>query len=390
MKLDFENIYHLFTIFATFLFSFYLLMNQKKGRRGNVFIGLFILFIGLGSLDYLLTINFYKEHPATAMILPAFSFLFFPLMYFYILSIAFNGFKLEWKHSIHLIVFVFFSVSMFFEYHIYSTEIQYIKLTSTDGFRPWFLPTIYVLLHLQALFYMVLSILAVLKYKKLVNENYSSLKNRNYKWIISLTFVFVFITLSGLFRNIMRFFINPEIDDYLIYIMAPLNFLFLIWLIYKAMSQPFLFTGIDTQVQLVEDYIKENKLLEKRRTLENEEEFNNEDTVIMQQLESYMQEQNAFLNPSLSIFDLAKGLGFSSNQLSVFLNRRLNKNFFDFVNDYRINLAKEILSDPIKKKTTVLEILYKVRFNSKSSFNTAFKKSTGLTPSEYRKVNMKA
>ena len=180
MKLDFQNIYYLLSIFGCFLFSFYLLVNQKKGRRGNIFIGLFILFWGIGSLDSLLAIKFYKENPAFAMILPSHAFLFFPLMYFYIISIAFDGFKLQWKHSIHLIVFLFFSVSIFFEYHIYSTEEKYIKLTTEGGFSSWFLPTIYILLHLQALLYMVLSILAVRNYKRMVNENYSNRENRNY------------------------------------------------------------------------------------------------------------------------------------------------------------------------------------------------------------------
>lgn len=65
----------------------------------------------------------------------------------------------------------------------------------------------------------------------------------------------------------------------------------------------------------------------------------------------------------------------------------LNKHFFDFVNEYRIEKAKELLTHPERKEYTVLEILYEVGFNSKSSFNTAFKKRTGLTPTEYRRKN---
>ena len=62
-----------------------------------------------------------------------------------------------------------------------------------------------------------------------------------------------------------------------------------------------------------------------------------------------------------------------------------NKLFFDFVNEYRIKKAMEMLSDTNKKDLTVLEILYKVGFNSKSSFNTAFKKHAGKTPTQFRK-----
>jgi AraC-like DNA-binding protein len=72
-------------------------------------------------------------------------------------------------------------------------------------------------------------------------------------------------------------------------------------------------------------------------------------------------------------------------QLSVLINQYLNQHFFDFVNEYIINKAKEILKNPEKKEVTILEILYEVGFNSKSSFNTAFKKHTGLTPTQFRK-----
>lgn len=63
----------------------------------------------------------------------------------------------------------------------------------------------------------------------------------------------------------------------------------------------------------------------------------------------------------------------------------MDKHFFDFVNEYRIKKAIQILKDRTQKELTVLEILYQVGFNSKSSFNTSFKKYTGKTPTDYRK-----
>ncbi|MNY70445.1 Melibiose operon regulatory protein [compost metagenome] len=72
-------------------------------------------------------------------------------------------------------------------------------------------------------------------------------------------------------------------------------------------------------------------------------------------------------------------------ELSVLINHQLGQHFYDFVNTYRIENAKEILKDSSKSKVTILEILYEVGFNSKSSFNSAFRKHTGNTPTEYRK-----
>ncbi len=75
------------------------------------------------------------------------------------------------------------------------------------------------------------------------------------------------------------------------------------------------------------------------------------------------------------------------SEISLIINRVIGQHFFDFVNSYRINLAGEILIANEQHPKTVLEILYEVGFNSKSSFNTAFKKHFLMTPSQYRKLH---
>ncbi|GGD71060.1 helix-turn-helix domain-containing protein [Maribacter cobaltidurans] len=71
--------------------------------------------------------------------------------------------------------------------------------------------------------------------------------------------------------------------------------------------------------------------------------------------------------------------------MSLLINHHLGKHFFDFINEYRVNEAKAILENPDANQFTVLEILYQVGFNSKSTFYTAFKKVTNKTPTQYRK-----
>jgi AraC-like DNA-binding protein len=74
-----------------------------------------------------------------------------------------------------------------------------------------------------------------------------------------------------------------------------------------------------------------------------------------------------------------------AKDLSILINHKMGQHFFDFINRYRIEAATKLLENQVKPKLTVLEILYQVGFNSKSSFNTAFKNHTGLTPTQYRK-----
>ena len=87
----------------------------------------------------------------------------------------------------------------------------------------------------------------------------------------------------------------------------------------------------------------------------------------------------------LSLPQLAEKLGVSVNYLSQIINEQLDQNFFEFVNAYRIDEAKEILIDKRREKENILTIALESGFNSKSSFYTAFKKQTGLTPGAFRK-----
>jgi AraC-like DNA-binding protein len=102
-------------------------------------------------------------------------------------------------------------------------------------------------------------------------------------------------------------------------------------------------------------------------------------------LKTLMTKNEMFLDENLSLPQLAECLGISSHQLSQFLNTRLNKNFKIFVNEYRIAKAKDLLIQ--YKDAKVLGIALDVGFKSKSTFNAAFLKVTGKTPSEYRKSN---
>ncbi len=158
-------------------------------------------------------------------------------------------------------------------------------------------------------------------------------------------------------------------------------------MVLKALQSPELFRGVSSDMQLVKDL--------KTSSIENNsnEEAVKENSIKIKKLEmldAFMIDHKPFLDASLTLYDLSEQIDIPSKDLSLLINRDLNQHFFDFVNGYRIRMAMDILKDPAKKVFTVLEILYEVGFNSKSSFNTAFKKQTDLTPTEYRKKHLPA
>jgi YesN/AraC family two-component response regulator len=100
-------------------------------------------------------------------------------------------------------------------------------------------------------------------------------------------------------------------------------------------------------------------------------------------LNDLMEREKVFLDNALTLDDLAKQLNTNRSYLSLVINERFNTNFNNYINEYRVKEAQKIFLDPASKILTIEAIAQNVGFNSKSSFNTAFKKFCGLTPRDF-------
>jgi AraC-like DNA-binding protein len=103
-----------------------------------------------------------------------------------------------------------------------------------------------------------------------------------------------------------------------------------------------------------------------------------------------MDEKKPYRNCYLTLQDLADELSISTHNLSQVINKRLGKNFYDFVNGYRVEDVKRRLLDPRFQHLKILALGLEAGFNTKSTFNAFFKKHTGLTPSDYREKHQVA
>ena len=104
------------------------------------------------------------------------------------------------------------------------------------------------------------------------------------------------------------------------------------------------------------------------------------------ELLNYMKKDKPFLENSLTIKELADDMKIPLHHLSLIINSKTKQNFHTFINSYRVEEAQRIIKENVNKgkDETLLNIAMNSGFNSKTSFNTFFKKSTGLTPSEFR------
>ena len=98
-----------------------------------------------------------------------------------------------------------------------------------------------------------------------------------------------------------------------------------------------------------------------------------------------MTDEKLYLDQTLNLKTLAQKLSVSVNHLSQIINEMFNQNFHDFVNQYRVKECIKYLKDESNGRKTVLRIAFECGFNTKATFNSAFKKFTGMTPKEFRK-----
>lgn len=105
------------------------------------------------------------------------------------------------------------------------------------------------------------------------------------------------------------------------------------------------------------------------------------------ELEEYLHNESPFLNPDLSLRSLAAAINCHPNQLSWLLNKKFKKNFNSFINDFRIAYFKELVKSPSNSHISIIGLAYESGFNSKTVFNTYFKKTEGITPKAFLEAN---
>jgi AraC-like DNA-binding protein len=118
----------------------------------------------------------------------------------------------------------------------------------------------------------------------------------------------------------------------------------------------------------------------------HEESAREKQDIVLEKFTEHLQKSRAYLNQDVTISDIGEIIGIPVHQLSKALNLGLKKNFYQCINEYRVEEAKRLLTDERLDDRSVLMIGLEAGFNSKSTFNDVFKKIAGLTPSEYRKA----
>lgn len=383
-KLSFLNGIAMMAVFVSLLLAFFLLTVKTKNKLANRLFASYLILSAIAMSGFFI----YDYIINNFVVLEIFrwtSFLFImPIFYLYVLAVCYTDFRLKPKHLLHTVPFVLLNLFLIPRLILVnSTEKKYFFEHIIQ------MPELYfshILFAVQFVFSIIGVFLILKKYRRIYLENYADSNTSTYKWLLQMTlFVLIFYCLV-IFKNLLIYTHYNELLNWAHVILCIIFLFRTCWFVLKALNHPELFRGIDSKLPLAKDIVR------KPETDSNPEQPKyNQDTTITTQialLKKHMIDQEPYLEPSLTIQELANQINIPVRDLSVLINHHMNQHFFDFVNEYRIQKAMNILKNHSKNHLTILEILYEVGFNSKSSFNTSFKKYAELTPTAYRNSSL--
>lgn len=376
-----EVIFLLGTVQAFFLS---ILVFNKKGKSDADFVlGTWLAFMGIHLLYYyLFSTGFLFRYPHLLGIGAAFPQLEAPFMFLYVVLMIRKDGKFKFTDLLHALPFLLFTVYFSFIFYFLSAPEKlefYNRIYEGDiplDVRIATFPNIAI-----GPIYMVLALFKLSQHKKIISQCFSYKEKINLNWIRLLVGGLGFVWLIVVVSNVLvKYpFMSITAHEHMIYLALTISVFFLG---YYGIKQQAIYSHEPTLNQQ-----KSSPAPRKKKEVSNQYLHSGlkkeEAEKHSKTLQEYFSSDKPFLNGKLSLSEVSDYMDISVNHLSQVINEQLGMSFFDFVNSYRVEEVKARLSDSKYENYTLLGIAFDSGFNSKSSFNSIFKKFTGFTPSQF-------
>jgi len=350
-------------------FALILVLTKKPGSTANRLMAAWLFLICVELIIALLNSRVIEMYS-----FPFVSFTYGPLLYLYVKFMTRPESKFNWLALLHFIPFIVFLV----------VSVVFREIPLMKDLRSFFAPDRFISLRIVYATVMFLSVtgystMAFIEirrhqaYLKTILSYTSGMITLNWLKVFSISFYVAFLVLfilGGL--NMTGDFI--PFDPYFVvfgFIMV-FTFVFSFYII----NQPVIF-GHEVRIINSEDNKESEKYI--RSGLKDRQA-----ELYLQKLLKYVEEKKPYLNRDLSVQDMADETGIPRHHITQVLNEKHKKNFFTFINEYRVKEVIERFSDRRNNNFTILAIAFDAGFNSKTTFNSIFKSQTGMTPSQYR------
>lgn len=347
--------------FNFLLFAGIIFIKKKQLDPSIIIFGFFLLGKGMTLTGSLLIDTFSETNAAlfyAGILLNSFLFFYAPFLFLFAKSTS-QGPLNSWNYRLHFTPFLSYLVIN-------------MVLVGAFSFSPgshFFEQTLFIRRSFNELYYLQVIIYTSLSFWTLHRQKNKSKKfDQISKWLKQILVVFLLIWFLFLISNYVE---DYKIGDSNLFTFSGMLLLLLLsnlTLIFLINNPHYFYNNLS---------VKLNQ--EKNKEILSEENYTRLCTIVTQ--------QKLYTNSDLKIGDLSVALGMSTRNTSALISTFYRGNFYDFINFYRIEEAKSLLERP-EENTTIQTILFDSGFNSKSVFNSTFKKQVGMTPSAYRKAQL--
>lgn len=367
--------------FNAFFFAVLLLQKRPKALHDIILI-LWLLYLGL----FIGVYSFYSHDLFVHFQLLSVSFIsLFMLhglfLFYYILTLVSDQKQLHNKAYLHFIPFVLFNIYILIASFFPETAVKLdIEKLSLDNNPPLLFLFFLILTALSGTVYFLFAIKLFRKLDINIFNNYSNSKNINLSWLRKLVFIFGIIWTSlmtvTIIHHVFHMFSMVFCTDGLFLSLS----VFVILIGYFGLKQKVILFS--------ENVIISGDSIEIQTKYAGSRLKDSEAKIYIEKLDKHMALSKPYLNPDLTLLQLASEINITPHLLSQIINDHFELNFFDYINQYRVQEFKAAVIDPKNKNYSLLGIAFECGFNSKSAFNRMFKKSTGLTPSQFKESTL--
>ena len=365
------------------LFVAFVLLTKKDKQGSDYILLVWLLTISFKMMVLLISVEhgeFFDNQFSIGLIPLTFG----PFLFLYTKYLLYRRWffkNRDFLHFVPFIVFTFLYFSFFREKLSFDTH----KLLLTDGYVVARLLYSFAFLG-SVSYYTFLTLQILQRHRKRLQDRFSFLSESNeLNWLYVLTaifsltyFVYFALGLYNVVTNQAYFDIAYTSDIFLTILAFSVS--------YFGIKQPYLFKVVPEEK---EDYNESRESNEQKEKYKNSNLSEEQKEEYIEHIYSFMQTERPFLNAELTVQDLSKQLNISRHHLTEILNNDIGKNFFTFVNEYRVEEVKRRLLDERFEHLTIVAIAFESGFNSKSTFNSIFKQNTGSTPSQWKAEALK-
>jgi len=372
--------------FIQALFFAVLLINKKAKTLSDMILPVWLFILGLHLLLlFFLYKSIFKEYHIFIILHLSLPLIHFPLFYLYVNTLVnkINKFKAgNFLHFIPFFVFIIFYLVFANNDLLYSYDFLH-----SNNIPHNIIHFNLIINIISGFIYLTLCLIQLNKFNKKIKEYYSNIDKIQLKWLAHLIVGIWIVLMTGILYIMATRWFQTELNYSIDFFMYGSLTIFIFFIGYYSSKKTYLVTRVelnnDTKPDTTIKEADKNNLEEHNKYhiygLKKKEAGKLKDKLIV-----YIEKNKPYLESNLSLSQLADSLDIYKHYLTQVLNDELKTNFYDFINNYRVEEVKRLITEDKHKHYTLLAIALEAGFNSKSSFNRIFKKITGFTPSQYK------